>query len=92
MIERNQYLSKLLSAKNNDFSKFIAGIKKCYEIDFISNDISSLETKTREIRPFIALNDSFQKIIVINRPLEESLDSNGFVIIGIADFLLRFIK
>ena len=83
---------KIISAKNNDFSKFIAGIRKCYEIDFISNDISSLETKTREIRPFIALNDSFQKIIVINRPLEESLDSNGFVIIGIADFLLRFIK
>ena len=41
---------------------------------------------------FIALNDSFQKIIVINRPLEEFLDSNGFVIIGVADFLLRFIK
>ena len=37
---------------------------------------------------FIALNDSFQKIIVINRPLEEFLDSNGFVIIGVADFLL----
>ena len=41
---------------------------------------------------FITINDSFQKIIVINRPLEEFLDSNGFVIIGIADFLLRFIK
>lgn len=37
---------------------------------------------------FIVLNDSFQKIIVINRPLEEFLDSKGFVIIGIADFLL----
>ena len=41
---------------------------------------------------FIAQNDSFQKIIVINRALEEFLDSNGFVTIGIADFLLRFIK
>ena len=41
---------------------------------------------------FIALNDSFQKIIVINRHLEESLDNNEFVIIGIADYLLRFIK
>ena len=104
MIERNRYLSKLISAKNNGFPKIITGIRKCYEIDFIakkgskkfyiqvSNDISSLETKTREIRPFIAVNDSFQKIIVINRPLEETLDSNGFIIIGIADFLLRFIK
>ncbi len=58
MIGRNQYLSKLLFAKNNDFSKLIIGIRKCYEIDFIakkgskkyyiqvSNDISSLETKT----------------------------------------------
>lgn len=36
LIERNQYLPKLLSAKNNDFSKFIAGIRKCYEIDFIA--------------------------------------------------------
>lgn len=79
-------------------------IRKCYEIDFIakrgakkyyiqvSNDISSLGTKEREIRPFVALNDSFQKIIVINRPLEETLDKNGFIIIGIAEFLLKFIK
>ena len=49
---------KIISAKNNDFSKFIVGIRKCCEIDFIakngskkyyiqvSNDISSLETKT----------------------------------------------
>ena len=87
MIERNQYLSKLLSAKNNDFSKFIAGIRKCYEIDFISNDISSLETKTREIWTFIALIDSFQQIDNLR-----SLDSNDFIIIAIADFLLRFIK
>ena len=79
-------------------------IRKYYEIDFIakkgakkyyiqvSNEISSSETKTREIRPFIAVNDSFQKILVINRPLEETIDNNGFIIIGIADFLLRFIK
>jgi len=79
-------------------------VRKCYEIDFIAkrgakkyyiqvcNDISSLETKEREIRPFVALSDSFQKIIVTNRPLEETLDKNGFVIIGASDFLLKFIK
>ena len=100
----NGYTVNVGSFEKYEKDKNGKSIRKCYEIDFIakkgskkyyiqvSNDISSLETKTREIRPFIALNDSFQKIIVINRPLEESLDSNGFVIIGIADFLLRFIK
>ena len=100
----NGYTVNVGSFEKNEKDKNGKSIRKCYEIDFIakkgskkyyiqvSNDISSLETKTREIRPFIALNDSFQKIIVINRPLEESIDSNGFVIIGIADFLLRFIK
>lgn len=79
-------------------------VRKCYEIDFIAkkgpkkyyiqvcNDISTIETKTREIRPFLALNDSFQKIIVINKPLEETIDTNGFIIIGVSDFLLKFIK
>lgn len=79
-------------------------IRKSYEIDFIakkgprkfyiqvSNDISSAETKAREIRPFVALSDSFQKIVVINKPLEETIDKNGFITIGIVDFLLKFIK
>ena len=69
MIGRNQYLSKLLSAKNNDFSKFFTDVNKCYEIDFI------------------AQNDSFQQIDNLR-----SLDSNDFIIITIANFLLRFIK
>lgn len=79
-------------------------VRKTYEIDFVAqrgikkyyiqvtNDISNAETKARELKPFLALKDSIQKIIVINKPLEESLDLNGFTVIGIADFLLRFIK
>ena len=79
-------------------------VRKTYEIDFVAqrgikkyyiqvaNDISNAETKAREIKPFLALKDSIQKIIVINKPLEESLDLNGFTVIGVADFLLRFIK
>ena len=79
-------------------------VRKTYEIDFVAqswikkyyiqvaNDISNAETKARELKPFFALKDSIQKIIVINKPLEESLDLNGFTMIGIADFLLRFIK
>jgi len=79
-------------------------VKKAFEIDFVakrgykkyyiqvSSDISSEETRAREIKPYIALNDQIQKILVINKPIEETVDSNGFTIIGIADFLLRFIK
>ena len=79
-------------------------VKKTYEIDFlakrgskqfyiqVSADIASPEMRAREIKPFIALNDQIQKIIVINRPIKEGIDANGFVIIGVADFLLRFIK
>ena len=79
-------------------------IKKNYEIDFlvkkgikqfyiqVSSDISNLETKKREIKPFIVLNDQIKKVIVINKPINETLDENGFTVIGVADFLLRFIK
>mgnify|MGYP003290436669 CR=1 FL=1 len=79
-------------------------IKKNYEIDFIAkkgfrqyyiqvtSDISNLDTRIREIKPFISLNDQIQKVLIINKPINETRDSNGFTIIGIVDFLLRFIK
>ncbi len=38
------------------------------------------------------LNDQVQKILVINRPVSESRDENGFTVIGVTDFLLRFLK
>ena len=60
------------------------GIKKYYIQ--VANDISNAETKARELNPFLALTDTIQKIIVINKPLEESLDLNGFTIIGVSDF------
>ena len=100
----NGYTVNVGAFEKNEKDKNGSSIRKCYEIDFIarkgmrkyyiqvSSDVSSLETRAREIRPFIALKDSFQKILVINRPLEETMDEHGFIIIGIADFLLRFIK
>ena len=79
-------------------------IKKTYEIDFLARrgsrvfyvqtslDFSNEETKKRELKPFIALNDQIQKVLVVNKPFDESLNENGFIIIGVTDFLLRFIK
>ena len=85
-------------------NKLGQSIRKTYEIDFlatkgnrqyyvqVSKDLSSEETKNRELKPYISLKDQIQKIIVINRPINEMRDKNGFTIIGISDFLLRFIK
>lgn len=79
-------------------------IRKTYEIDFLATkgnrryyiqvtaDINNSKTKEREIRPYVLLHDQVQKIIVVNKPIGETRDEKGFIIIGITDFLLRFIK
>ena len=79
-------------------------VRKTNEIDFyaakglhnyyiqVTADISNAETRAREIRPYMILNDQIQKIIVVNRPIRESRDEYGFTIIGVTDFLLNFIK
>ena len=77
---------------------------KSYEIDFIAkkdgrkfyvqvcSDLSKAESKAREIRPFLAARDAFPKILVVNRPLEERMDEHGFLVMGVADFLLKYLK
>ena len=79
-------------------------IRKSLEIDFLAekgarkyyiqvcNDLTNEKTMSREIKPYIALNDQITKIVVINRPIKEYRDANGFTIIGLTEFLLRYIK
>ena len=79
-------------------------IRKSLEIDFLAekgarkyyiqvcNDLTNEKTMSREIKPYIALNDQITKIVVINRPIKEYHDANGFTIIGLTEFLLRYIK
>lgn len=55
------------------------------------SNFESPETRAREIKPYLSLNDQVQKIVVINKPIPETRDENGFTIIGITDFLLKFI-
>ena len=78
--------------------------RKSLEVDFLAvrgnrmyyiqvcDNYSDEKTKKREIKPYISLNDQIQKIIVINSPISEMRDENGFTIIGASDFMLRFIK
>lgn len=79
-------------------------VRKTNEVDFyarkgidryyiqVASDISDAETRARELRPYLMLNDEVKKIVVVNRPINECLDENGFTVIGATDFLLRFIK
>lgn len=79
-------------------------IRKTNEIDFyarkdnrlyyiqVTDNISDATTKAREYRPLFMINDQIRKIIVINKPINETRDENGFTIIGATDFMLRFIK
>ena len=79
-------------------------IRVNYEVDFyatrgseafyfqIAADISNIETKNREIKPFTKINDGTRKVLVINRPLPEMKDEHNYTIIGLAEFLLEFIK
>lgn len=79
-------------------------IRKSNEVDFyatkdlrsyyiqVTVDISNAETRAREIRPYMILNDQVQKVLVVNRPVGESRDENGFTIIGMTEFLLEYIK
>ena len=79
-------------------------IRKTLEIDFLAikgnrmyyiqvcDDYSNEVTQNRELKPYIALNDQIQKIIVINKPIKETRDEKGFIIIGVCEFLLKYIK
>ncbi len=78
-------------------------IRKSNEVDFyavrgnrmyyiqVTENMSNEMTKAREIHPYKLLNDQVQKIIVVNKPINETRDDEGFTIIGVTDFLLRFI-
>ncbi len=79
-------------------------IRKTYEVDFyakknnrsyyiqVADNIVGNKTRQREIKPYMLLHDETIKIIVINKPVNESRDENGYTVIGVTDFLLRYIK
>jgi predicted AAA+ superfamily ATPase len=79
-------------------------VRKTNEVDFyatknkkrlyiqVSKDISNEKTMNRELSPFHRLNDQIQKVVVINKPIKETFDKDGYTIIGVADFLLIYIK
>lgn len=100
----NDYSVNIGSFDTIEKDKTGKSVRKNNEIDFIATknqrryyiqvcaDIGNAETKKRETRPFALAKDQAQKVIVINKPINECKDEDGITIIGITDFLLRFIK
>lgn len=83
-----------LNAKNKLLRKkleidFIAskGIKKYYIQSAYA--LPSEEKKEQEKRPFMCINDSFKKIIILGKAIKPRIDESGIMIIGIKDFLLK---
>ena len=78
-------------------------VRKTNEVDFfakrgnqqyyiqVTADITNAEKRARELRPYFMLNDQVKKLVVINKPVGESLDENGFTIIGATEFLLKYL-
>ena len=77
--------------KENEIDFYAKKDLRTYDIQ-VTADINNASTRARELRPYFLLNDQVQKVLVINRPVKETRDENGFTIIGITDFLLRFIR
>lgn len=73
---------------------------KQIEIDFIANkgsdkiyiqsalNMSTREKHAQEIRPFLKINDSFKKIIIVKDYIASYQDDNGIIIMNVIDFLL----
>ena len=75
-------------------------IRKQLEIDFVANlgskrfyiqsaySIPDTEKMRQEIRPFLKTNDSFKKILLVEKSAKPRYDENGILIMGIKEFLL----
>ena len=76
-------------------------IRKQVEIDFVANqgskryyiqfayNIPNEEKREQETRPFEKTNDSFKKIVVVEKSIKPRRDDKGYVMIGIKEFLLN---
>jgi predicted AAA+ superfamily ATPase len=74
--------------------------RKQLEIDFVANSgsrryyvqsafsMSSPDKEAQEKRPFLRLNDSFKKIVLVRDDIKVRRDENGIVTMGLLDFLL----
>lgn len=76
-------------------------VRRNLEIDFVANKgsqryyiqsafaISDLEKKEQEEASLKAIRDAFKRVVIIRNDIMPYHDDNGFLIIGLLDFLLN---
>lgn len=76
-------------------------LRKKYEIDFVANQgykryyiqsafaMPTAEKERQEQRPLSEVNDAFKKIIIVGSPTMTRYNKDGFLIMGLYDFLLN---
>ena len=75
-------------------------VKKQLEVDFICNKgskkyyiqsaymLRTEEKMAQEIRPFLKINDSFKKIVIVEKSIKPRRDDKGYLMMGVKEFLL----
>ncbi len=75
--------------------------RKQFEIDFVANlgskryyiqsayDIPNEDKLKQETRPFDKTNDSFKKIVVVEKSMRARRNEKGYLVIGLKEFLLN---
>ena len=46
------------------------------------------EKMAQEIRPFLKINDSFKKIVIVEKSMKPRRDDKGYLMMGVKEFLL----
>ena len=76
-------------------------IRKMLEVDFVANSgneriyiqsalaMPDEEKKKQEIASFRNIDDSFRKVIIVRNDIMKYIDNNGYLIIGLFEFLLN---
>lgn len=87
----------VVESKANEQGKTV---RKYYEIDFVANlgsqryyiqsayDIPNEEKWAQETRSLAKIDDSFKKIILVRRPVKTRYSEDGYLMMGLLDFLL----
>lgn len=77
-----------------------SNLRKRYEVDFVANlgyrryyiqsalNLDSPEKAEQEKRSLRLIDDSFRKIVVVNRVMKPYMDDDGILTMGLFDFLL----